>query len=80
MDIGGTTTDVGVLQQGFPRPASTEAVLAGVRLNQRVPDIFSTGMQHSPGACKDRVLISLQALNGCGTVTPGDNNHALLQH
>lgn len=44
VDIGGTTTDVGVLQQGFPRPASTEAVLAGVRINQRVPDIFSIGM------------------------------------
>ena len=43
MDIGGTTTDVGVLQQGFPRPASREALLAGVRINQRVPDILSIG-------------------------------------
>lgn len=43
VDIGGTTTDVGVLQQGFPRPASREALLAGVRINQRVPDILSIG-------------------------------------
>ena len=43
LDIGGTTTDVGVLQGGFPRPASSEAVLAGVRINQRVPDIISIG-------------------------------------
>lgn len=43
VDIGGTTTDVGLLQQGFPRPASTEALLAGVRINQRVPDILSIG-------------------------------------
>lgn len=43
VDIGGTTTDVGLLQQGFPRPASTEALLAGVRINQRVPDIHSIG-------------------------------------
>ena len=43
VDIGGTTTDVGLLQQGFPRPASAEALLAGVRVNQRVPDILSIG-------------------------------------
>ncbi|KAL3151690.1 hypothetical protein ABBQ38_012674 [Trebouxia sp. C0009 RCD-2024] len=44
VDIGGTTTDVGVLQHGFPRPASREALLAGVRINQRVPDILSIGL------------------------------------
>ena len=43
VDIGGTTTDVGAVQQAFPRPASTEAVLAGARMNQRVPDIFCIG-------------------------------------
>ncbi|KAL3159203.1 hypothetical protein ABBQ32_011184 [Trebouxia sp. C0010 RCD-2024] len=44
VDIGGTTTDVGVLQQGFPLPASREALLAGVRINQRVPNILSIGL------------------------------------
>ena len=43
VDIGGTTTDVGMLHQGFPRPAPAEAVLADVRMNQRVPDIISIG-------------------------------------
>ena len=43
VDIGGTTTDVGLLQQGFPRPTCTGALLAGVRINQRVPDILSIG-------------------------------------
>ena len=52
VDIGGTTTDVGVLQAGFPRPASTEAVLAGVRINQRVPDVFSIGRRTAAAALR----------------------------
>ncbi|MCM6774083.1 hydantoinase/oxoprolinase family protein [Nocardia sp. CDC159] len=44
VDVGGTTTDVGVLQRGFPREAATEVVVAGVRTNFRMPDVISLGL------------------------------------
>jgi N-methylhydantoinase A/oxoprolinase/acetone carboxylase beta subunit len=44
VDIGGTTTDVGALQRGFPRPASTSVDVGGVRTNFRMPDVFSIGL------------------------------------
>ncbi len=44
IDIGGTTTDIGVLVGGFPRSRSEGAVIAGVRTNFRVPDVFSFGL------------------------------------
>jgi N-methylhydantoinase A/oxoprolinase/acetone carboxylase beta subunit len=44
VDIGGTTTDVGVLQQGFPREASVAVEIGGVRTNFRMPDVLSLGL------------------------------------
>ncbi len=44
VDIGGTTSDVGVLTQGFPREATTEVTVAGVRTNFRMPDVLSIGL------------------------------------
>src|SRR5579871_627758 len=44
LDIGGTTTDVGLLQKGFPRQASTTVDVGGVRTNFRMPDVFSIGL------------------------------------
>jgi N-methylhydantoinase A/oxoprolinase/acetone carboxylase beta subunit len=44
LDIGGTTTDVGLLQHGFPRQASTTVDIGGVRTNFRMPDVFSMGL------------------------------------
>ncbi|MCL2472004.1 MAG: hydantoinase/oxoprolinase family protein [Propionibacteriaceae bacterium] len=41
IDIGGTTTDVGVLSKGFPREATTEITVAGVHTNFRMPDVLS---------------------------------------
>ena len=43
-DIGGTTTDVGALHKGFPRPASVAVEIGGVRTNFRMPDVFSIGL------------------------------------
>ena len=37
VDIGGTTTDVGVLVGGFPREASVAVKIGGVRTNFRMP-------------------------------------------
>ena len=44
IDIGGTTTDIGALSNGFPRDSSVEAEVAGVRTNFRMPDVFSFGL------------------------------------
>ncbi|GAB3918355.1 hydantoinase [Microlunatus endophyticus] len=44
VDVGGTTTDVGVLNQGFPREATGEVLVAGVRTNFRMPDVLSIGI------------------------------------
>lgn len=44
VDVGGTTSDVGVLQSGFPREAATEVEVGGVRTNFRMPDVLSIGL------------------------------------
>ena len=41
VDIGGSSTDVGALVNGFPREASVAVNLAGVRTNFRMPDVLS---------------------------------------
>ena len=44
VDIGGTTTDVGVLTHGFPREASVAVNVGGARTNFRMPDVYSVGL------------------------------------
>ncbi len=44
VDVGGTTSDVGVLTRGFPREATTEVSVAGIRTNFRMPDVLSIGI------------------------------------
>jgi N-methylhydantoinase A/oxoprolinase/acetone carboxylase beta subunit len=44
IDVGGTTSDVGVLARGFPREATTEVDIGGVRSNFRMPDVLSIGI------------------------------------
>ncbi|MFO7547078.1 MAG: hydantoinase/oxoprolinase family protein [Trueperaceae bacterium] len=44
VDVGGTTTDVGALHNGFPREASVAVEVGGVRTNFRMPDVFSIGL------------------------------------
>lgn len=44
VDIGGTTSDVGVLAGGFPRQAGMAVRLAGVRTNFRMPDLLAIGL------------------------------------
>jgi N-methylhydantoinase A/oxoprolinase/acetone carboxylase beta subunit len=43
-DIGGTTTDVGVLVSGYPRQSSLHVDIGGVRTNFRMPDLASIGL------------------------------------
>lgn len=44
VDIGGTTTDVGVLTNGFPRESMVAVEIGQVRTNFRMPDIISIGL------------------------------------
>jgi len=44
MDVGGTSTDVGLLVDGFPRESSLAVEIGGVRTNYRMPDLISVGL------------------------------------
>jgi N-methylhydantoinase A/oxoprolinase/acetone carboxylase beta subunit len=40
-DVGGTSTDVGVLVNGFPRESSSAVEIGGIRTNFRMPDLVA---------------------------------------
>lgn len=44
IDVGGTTSDVGVLVHGFPREAAVAVDIGGVRTNFRMPDVIAVGL------------------------------------
>jgi len=44
IDIGGTTTDIGSLRNGFPREANNVVEIGGVRTLFRMPDLLSLGL------------------------------------
>ena len=44
IDVGGTTTDLGVIQNGFPRESSVAVTIGGVRTNFRMPDVLTIGL------------------------------------
>ncbi|HEX5302395.1 MAG TPA: hydantoinase/oxoprolinase family protein, partial [Streptosporangiaceae bacterium] len=43
-DVGGTSTDVGVLTNGFPRDSSQGVEIGGVRTNFRMPDLVTIAL------------------------------------
>lgn len=44
VDIGGTTSDVGVLRHGLPRESNLGVEVGGARTNFRMPDILAIGL------------------------------------
>jgi N-methylhydantoinase A/oxoprolinase/acetone carboxylase beta subunit len=44
MDVGGTSTDVGVLVKGFPRESSAAVEIGGIRTNFRMPDLLAIAL------------------------------------
>ena len=44
VDIGGTTSDIGMLINGFPRESAVAADIGGVRTNFRMPDVLAIGL------------------------------------
>ena len=43
-DVGGTSTDLGVLVAGFPRESAAAVEIGGVRTNFRMPDVLSIAL------------------------------------
>lgn len=66
VDVGGTTTDVGMLQAGFPREANNVIEVGGVRTLFRMPDLVSIGLGGGS-------LVDLAA----GTVGPASTGYEL---
>ncbi len=44
IDTGGTTSNIGVLERGFPRESSSAAIIGGVRTSFMMPDFISIGI------------------------------------
>ncbi len=44
VDVGGTSTDVGILVNGFPRESAIAVEIGGVRTNFRMPDLISIAL------------------------------------
>ncbi|HWD56698.1 MAG TPA: hydantoinase/oxoprolinase family protein, partial [Stellaceae bacterium] len=44
VDVGGTSSDVGQLRNGFPREANSVVEIGGVRTLFRMPDLYSIGL------------------------------------
>jgi N-methylhydantoinase A/oxoprolinase/acetone carboxylase beta subunit len=62
VDIGGTTSDVGVLAHGFPREASVAVEVGGVRTNFRMPDVYSIGLGGGSLVDLDSLVIGPQSV------------------
>ena len=44
IDVGGTSTDIGVLSHGFPRESSLGVEIGGIRTNFRMPDLVTIAL------------------------------------
>lgn len=44
IDIGGTSTDIGIVENGFPRYSSFGSEISGIPLNFLMPDIYALSM------------------------------------
>lgn len=82
VDIGGTTSDIGVLQNGFPRESGQVVDIGGVRTNFRMPDVRAVGLgggsivsadgkQIGPQSCGHK-LVSEARVFGGNTLTTTD--------
>jgi len=62
VDIGGTTSDIGVLQDGFPRQSNIAIEVGGVRTNFRMPDIMAIGLGGGSLVCDGGETIGPQSV------------------
>jgi N-methylhydantoinase A/oxoprolinase/acetone carboxylase beta subunit len=57
VDVGGTTTDVGQIRNGFPREANAIVKVGGVRTLFRMPDLLSFGLGGGSHVSLDPVTV-----------------------
>jgi N-methylhydantoinase A/oxoprolinase/acetone carboxylase beta subunit len=62
VDVGGTTSDFGHLQTGFPRQANTVVRIGGVRTLFRMPDLVSVGLGGGSLVDPNRMTIGPQSV------------------
>jgi len=62
IDVGGTTSDVGQLRNGFPREANSVVTVGGVRTLFRMPDILSIGLGGGSQVSLEPLRIGPQSL------------------
>ena len=62
VDIGGTTSDIGVLQGGFPRESNVVVDIGGIRTNFRMPDILALGLGGGSHVSSDGQTIGPQSV------------------
>lgn len=62
VDIGGTTSDIGVLKSGFPRESNNVIKIGGVRTNFRMPDILALGLGGGSLVTADGVVVGPQSV------------------
>jgi N-methylhydantoinase A/oxoprolinase/acetone carboxylase beta subunit len=70
VDIGGTTSDIGILQDGFPRESNIVIEVGGVKTNFRMPDILALGLGGGSLVSADGMSIGPQSV-GHDLVTQG---------
>ena len=70
VDIGGTTSDIGVIQNGFPRESNVVVNIGGIRTNFRMPDILAIGLGGGSLVSSDGKTIGPQSV-GHKLVTEG---------
>ncbi len=76
LDVGGTTTDAGMLQAGFPRQANTQVDIGGVRTFFRMPDVVAIALGGGTIIRNDPLRIGPDSVGFCllekATVAGGD--------
>ena len=61
-DVGGTTSDIGALNHGFPREANSVVEVGGVRTLFRMPDILSIGIGGGTKVWKEPLKIGPESV------------------
>ncbi|MDB4122644.1 hydantoinase/oxoprolinase family protein [Octadecabacter sp.] len=70
IDIGGTTSDIGILRGGFPRESNMVVEVGGVRTNFRMPDLLAIGLGGGSIVSEDGLQVGPQSV-GHRLVTEG---------
>lgn len=59
VDVGGTTTDVGAVTDGFPRESSVAVEIGEVKTNFRMPDLIAIGLGGGSHVTSDDETVSV---------------------